>query len=227
MADNIWRPQGFKIKIQGVPYDPILALRNFVLPIKHNPNWIEDSSKVTNTGLSAREWFGLVIHALSLSDKTGDYFRVSTENTGSDGSVVRDENSEQLAVVVEQTLATYREDGDLMDVIRRRIENKSSKRKPYAENKHLVVLCNKPGDLRQNEVAQIVAKSEFDIVNVIALTDSQEGRHYICFLFDADNAQSAVHICPITESKLWQAAIDIYDNEQVTNQQEPNSRPSP
>lgn len=214
MTDNKWRPHGFEIKIQGVVYDPIPALRNFVLPIKHNPNWIENSKSVTNTGLSSREWFGLALHAIALTDKTGDHFQVATENTGGDGCIVRQERDDALAILVEQTLVTHRERGELMEVVRRRIGIKSSKGKGYAENKHLVVLCNKPGDLKESEIAQIVAESEFNIVNVIAFQANHQGRHFLSFLFDADNNKAAVHRSPISEPKLWEAVIAFYDQEQ-------------
>lgn len=217
MTDNTWRPKGFPIRIQGVPYHPFQALRNFVLPIKHDPNWIEDSREVTNTKLSAREWFGLIIHAICLSDKTGDTFLVSTENTGGDGAVVREENNTLFAVQVEQTLATHKEKGELMDTILKRTTAKSSRGKSYAENKHLIVLCNKPGDLVEADLAKAVADSEFDIVNVIAFEDSHQGKHFLSFLFDKENSLSAVHKCPIIEQKLWQAAIDIYNEEQAHN----------
>lgn len=214
MADNKWRPHGFEVKIQGVVYDPVAALRNFVLPIKHDPNWIENSKPVTNTGLSSREWFGLALHAIALTDKTGDYFQIATENTGGDGALVRRENGESLAVLVEQTLVTHLEEGSLMDVVQRRIIAKSSKGNSYAANKHLVVLCNKPGDLNESEVAKMVASSKFNIVNVLAFQADHRGRHFLSFIFDADYDIAAVHRFPIPEPKLWRAVIALYDREQ-------------
>jgi hypothetical protein len=214
MPDNAWRPNGYKIKVQGVPYQWPLALRNFVLPIKDQKDWIENSKNVTSTGLSAREWFGLIIHAVAMSDLSGDEILVSTENTGGDGAIIRVENGENMAILVEQTLATHKEDGDLLELIERRVGAKSSKGKNYAENKHLVVLCNNNGDLIEKELARIVSEGVFDIVNIIGYQDNKQGRHFLSFMFDKDLPDKAIHRMAIYEDKLWQAAIDIYDEEQ-------------
>lgn len=216
MTDNTWRPDGVKIKVQGVPYDPFQALRNFVLPTRHIPDWIEDSKDVTNTGLSAREWLGLILHALALTDKTGEYVQVATENTGGDGAIVRNENGAQNAVLVEQTLATHKEKGKLLEVIERRVNHKSSRGENYALNKHLVVYCNNNGDLNEKELYPIVEKGLFNIVTVIGFQDNEKGRHFLCFVFDKDTPDEAIHKCAIKEPEFWQRAIDIYNNDQTT-----------
>jgi hypothetical protein len=216
--DNSWKPQGYKIKIQGVPYHWPLALRNFVLPIKHQKDWIENSKNVTTTGLSAREWFGLIIHAIAMSDMSGDEILVATEDTGGDGAIIRVENGENMAVLVEQTLATHKENGDLLEVIERRVKAKSSRGENYAENKHLVVFCNNNGDLIEKKLAKIVSEGLFDIVNVIGYQDNEQGKHFLSFIYDKDVSDKAVHRMAIYEDKLWQAAIDIYENEQAAKE---------
>ncbi|MFZ2126505.1 MAG: hypothetical protein WAV04_03275 [Candidatus Microsaccharimonas sp.] len=212
--DYSWKPDGHKIKVQGVPYQWPLALRNFVLPVRHQDGWIENSKNVTNTGLSAREWFGLVVHAVAMSDVSGDEILVATEDTGGDGAVVSVENGENMAVLVEQTLATHKEDGDLLDVIRRRVRAKSSMGENYAENKHLVILCNNNGDLIEKKLAKIVSIGMFDIVNIIGFQDNEQGRHFLSYIFDKDVPNKAIHRMVIDDSKLWQAAIDIFEEEQ-------------
>lgn len=214
MADNTWRPDGVKITVQGVPYDPFQALRNFVLPIRHTAGWIEDSKDITNTGLSGREWLGLILHALSLTDKTGEYVQVATDDTGGDGAIVRNENGVKHAVLVEQTLATHREKGELLEVIERRVNHKSSRGENYALNKHLVVYCNNNGDLNEKELYPIVAKGLFNIVTIIGFQDNHKGRHFLCFVFDKDSPDEAIHKCAISEPEFWQAAINIYEQEQ-------------
>ncbi len=214
MTDNTWRPDGAKITIQGVPYDPFQALKNFVLPIRHILGWIEDSKDITNTGLSGREWLGLILHALSITDKTGEYVQVATDDTGGDGAIVRKENGVQHAVLVEQTLATYKEKGKLLEVIERRVSKKSSRGENYALNKHLIVYCNNNGDLNEKELYPIVAKGLFNIVTVIGFQDNAKDRHFLCFVFDKDSPRKAIHKCAISEPEFWQAAIDIYEKEQ-------------
>ena len=155
-----------------------------------------------------------VIHAVAMSDVSGDEILVATENTGGDGAVVSVENGENMAVLVEQTLATYKEDGDLLEVIRRRVGAKSSKGENYAENKHLVVLCNNNGDLIEKELAKIVSLGMFDIVNIIGFQDNEQGRHFLSYIFDKDVSDKAIHRMAIDNKKLWQAAIDIFEEEQ-------------
>lgn len=213
MTDNSWQPNGYKIRIQGTPLQWPLALRNFVLPIKHQSGWIENSKNVTNTELSAREWFGLILHAIALSDASGDVFLVSTENTGGDGAVVCYENGAGTAVLVEQTLVTHKENGKLLEIIKRRVEAKSAKGENYAENKHLVVFCNNDGDLIEKELIKIIKGGGFDIVNVIGFSESEQGRHYLSFIFDKDAPEGVIHRMAIKEPELWQAAIEVYDNE--------------
>lgn len=217
MTDSTWRPDGVKITVQGVPFDPFQALRNFVLPIRHTPGWIEESKDVTNTGLSAREWLGLILHALSLTDKTGEYVQVATEKTGGDGAVVRNENGTQHAVLVESTLATYKEKGELLEIIERRVNRKSNRGENYALNKHLVVYCNNNGDLDEKKLYPIVAKGLFNIVTVIGFQDNEKGRHFLCLVFDKDTPGKTIHRCAIKEPEFWQAAIDIYKKEQIDN----------
>ena len=197
-------------------------MRNFVLPIRHKKNWIEDSRDVTNTGLSAREWLGLILHALVLTDKTGEYIQVATDKTGGDGAIVRDENGVLHAVLVEQTLATHMEKGDLLEVIERRVNKKSSKGENYSLNKHLIVYCNNNGDLNEKELFQIVAKGKYNIVTIIGFQDNHKGRHFLCFLFDKDSPDKAIHKCAISESKFWQEAIDIYNEELKNSTQSSN-----
>lgn len=218
MADNLWRPDGYVIKIQGVPHYWPVALRKFVLPIKHQSNWIENSKSVTNTGLSPREWFGLIIHAVAMYDFTKNIYLVATENTGGDGAIVWEENGKNVAVLVEQTLATHKESGQLLDIVRRRVIAKSSKGENYADNKHLVVLCNNNGDLIESELAKIVSSGAFDIVNVIGYQDNEQGRHWLSFIFDKDKSEKSIHKMAIYEDKLWQAAIEIYNEEQSKSQ---------
>ncbi len=215
MADKYWRPNGLKVKIKGTSMDPIQALRNFVLPLKDSPNWIEDSKEVTNTHLAAREWFGLILHAITLSDHTGDYFEVATENTGRDGAVVREEDRVKFAVIAEQTLVTHKERGELMEVLKKRIKAKDDKGEQYAENTHLVVLCNKEGELNYSELRETIKKSRFNVITIIVLAKLKEGNHFLCYLFDKDSPQEPIHICPVTESALWEEAIKIYDSEKV------------
>jgi len=214
MTDNSWQPDGHKIRIRGTPLLWPQALRSFVLPVRHQPDWIENSRNVTNTGLSAREWFGLILHAIALTDASGENFYVSTENTGGDGAVVNYENGEGMAVLVEQTLATHKENGEFLEIIKRRVDSKSAKGENYAANRHLIVFCNNNGDLIEKELTKVVNEGRFDIVNIIGFAENEQGRHFLSFIFDKDFSEGAIHRMAIKEPELWQAAIDIYDDEQ-------------
>ena len=138
MTDYTWRPNGLPIKAQGIAVDPYLAFKHFVMPGLSDPNWIEDSDKITDTNMSKREWIGLIIHAIALMDKTGDSLRVAKMLDNDDGGLVRGESE---AVYVEQTLATHRnkKHNTLLETVADRVEDKSSNGENYAANRHLIV----------------------------------------------------------------------------------------
>lgn len=209
MVDYTWKPKGLKVQIQAVSIEPIVAFKLFVLPVMNNPGWIENSKDVTDTGLSSREWLGLIIHALSLMDKTDEDFMVAKEDTGGDGALVRYNNGKNEGVLVEQTLATHMEGNDLLKIVERRVRHKSSKGENYAANKHLVVLCNIDGDLKEAELARIVSEGQFNIVNIIGFHEDEKGRTFISLVFDRDYSDKPIHRCALDEIKIRDAAINL------------------
>ena len=142
MTDYTWKPKGSPIKAQGIAVDPYLAFKLFVLPGLNDPNWIEDSDKITDTNMSKREWTGLIVHAIVLMDKTGDRLRVAKMLENDDGGLVRGESE---AVYVEQTLATHRnkKHDNLLDTVADRVADKSSNGENYAANRHLIVFSSR------------------------------------------------------------------------------------
>lgn len=202
-TDYTWRPNGVPIKAQGIAADPYLAFKLFVLPGLNDPNWIEDSTKITDTNMSKREWAGLVIHAIALMDLTGDSLRVAKMLDNDDGGLVRGESE---AVYVEQTLATHRNKRHktLLETVEARVTSKSSNGQNYAENRHLIIFCNMDGDLQEDELAKIVSKGRFNIVNIFGFNGKD--RHYLSLLFDRDKADAPIHRCAISEAKLIEQA---------------------
>jgi hypothetical protein len=203
MTDYTWRPKGLPIKAQGIAVDPYLAFKLFVLPGLNDPDWIEDSSKVTDTNMSKREWVGLIVHAIVLMDKTGDSLRVAKMLDNDDGGLVRGENE---AVYVEQTLTTHKnkKHKTLLNTVAERVSDKSSNGDNYAANRHLIVFCNMDGDLQEAELAKIVSNGRFNIVNVFGFNSID--RHYLSLLFDRDNVNEPIHRCAIGEAKLIEQA---------------------
>ena len=202
-TDYTWRPKGMAIKAQGVSIDPILAFKHFVMPALGNVNWIEDSSKVTDTTMSKREWIGLIVHAIALMDLTGNDLQVAKMLENDDGGLVRG-NSE--AVYVEQTLATYRDKryNTLLEAVEGQVQAKSSRGQNYADNRHLIVFCNMNGDMQENELARIVSKGSFNIVTIFGFDDKT--RHYLAYVFDKDKSDAPIHRCAISEAKLIEQA---------------------
>jgi len=203
MADYTWRPKGIAIKGQGISIDPILAYKYFVLPGIGDPNWIEDSSKITDTGMSKREWIGLIIHAIALMDLTGDKLLVAKMLDNDDGGLVRGKGD---AIYVEQTLATHRDKKykSLEDAVAGQVRSKSSKGQNYAENRHLIVLCNIDGKLEEDRLATIVSEGRFNIVNIFGFNGKD--RHYLSYIFDKDKPNAPIHKAAISEARLNKAA---------------------
>jgi hypothetical protein len=204
--DYTWRPNGFAIKAQGVAISPILAFKHFVLPALGDANWIEDSSKVTDTTMSKREWIGLIIHAIALSDLTGDEIRVAKMLDNDDGGLVRGESE---AVYVEQTLVTHRDKKykNLLEAVAGQVQAKSSRGQNYADNRHLIVFCNINGDMQEDELAKIVSQGSFNIVNIFGFNSND--RHYLSLLFDRDKSDAPIHKTVINETELVKAANEL------------------
>ncbi|MDB5179427.1 MAG: hypothetical protein JWN12_59 [Candidatus Saccharibacteria bacterium] len=205
--DYTWRPNGLPIKAQGIALEPILAFKHFVQPALSDVNWIEDSDDVTDTTMSKREWIGLIVHAIALSDLTGDKLRVAKMLDNDDGGLVRGESE---AVYVEQTLATYRDNKkhkSLLEAVDARVQSKSSKGQNYADNMHLIVFCNINGDMQEDELAKIVSKGRFNIVNIFGFNSND--RHYLSFLFDKDKPDAPIHRVAISEAELVKAANQL------------------
>lgn len=102
-----------------------------------------------------------------------------------------------------------------MEVLRKRVKAKDDRGEQYAENTHLVVLCNKDGDLHYSELSKIIKNSRFNVITIIVFAKLKEGRRFLCYLFDKDTPQKPIHICPVNESALWEEAIKIYDTEKA------------
>lgn len=202
MTDYTWKPNGLVIKTQGVPIEPILAFKHFVMPGLGDANWIEDSSNVTDTGMSKREWAGLIIHAIALMDLTDDKLLVAKMLDNDDGGLVR-RNSE--AVYVEQTLATHRDKKTktLEEAVANRISDKSSKGENYAENRHLIVMCNMNGTMQEDKLAKIVSGGRFNIVTIFGIGND---RRYLVYIFDKDKPDGPIHRTAISELELIKAA---------------------
>jgi hypothetical protein len=206
MTDYTWRPKGIAIKAQGIAVDPILAFKLFVIPGLGQQNWIEDSSKVTDTGMSKREWIGLVLHALALTDLTGDKLKVAKMLENDDGGLVRG-NSE--AVYVEQTLATHRDKKykSLLEAVEGQVTIKSSKGQNYADNRHLIVFCNMNGDMQEDRLAKVVANGRFNIVTIFGFNGND--RRYLALVFDKDKSDAPIHRYSIREAELIKSAQEL------------------
>lgn len=198
------KPLDEKVNIQARSGNPLEAFHKFVAPGLGNPGWIEDSVYVTDTGMSMREWAGLVVHCLSLMALTGQTFEVAKGDTPGDGLLVRrkgDSSKGGDCVYVEQTLAThraYKEEVSLSRAIKDRVQAKSSRGANYSENTHLVVWCNLDGDFNNDEISKIVAQGGFNIVDIIGFNG--EHRVYKSLVFDKDKGH--VHSFGVLEKDL-------------------------
>src|SRR5690606_17944266 len=116
------------------------------------------------------------------------------------------------AVYVEQTLATHRNKkySTLLETVADRVEDKSSNGENYAANRHLIVFCNMDGDLHETELAKIVSRGRFNIVNIFGFNSND--RHYLSLLFDKDSADGPIHRCEISEAELIEQAKHAQPN---------------
>lgn len=205
-----WRPNGQKVIIQAQAIEPVVAFKAFVLPLLGDVNWIENSRYVSNTGMSAREWAGLVLHAFVLSDATGEDVKVAkTYDTSGDGAVVVSRGYGNEAVLVEQTLVTHKAHTNLETGVAERITAKSSRGENYSENNHLVLWLNITGDIDEKKIASLVANGGYNIVSLCGFREDDMGRYYLCYLFDKDKTDGSIHKISVKESSLIHAAESI------------------
>jgi len=190
MTDFVFKRTDEKVIEQAIAVDPLTAFKKFVAPGLSDPRWIEDSSKITDTDMSKREWAGLVVHCFSLMaiTKTNNMF-IGKGFNGGDGYIVRiyeGKKAQNDFVYIEQTLATHvsNKGKSVADAIHDRIKAKSSKGSNYSENTHLIVWCNMDGDMDVDERYGSVKQGAFNIVNIIAFHSPT--RRYCSFLFDKD-----------------------------------------
>ena len=205
MEEYVWRPKGLRIRDSAVIGSPIVAFEKFVLPGMSNPDWLENSKPVTDTGMSMREWAGLVLHCLSLSDKTNRNMEVGKDYVGGDGLLATTENGKTYGVYVEQTLVTHKAHADLLTGIQERLMSKTSKGESYTANKHLVIWCNIEGQFIPTKLAALVAQGGFNIVDVIGFNSTS--REFSSYLFDRDVADKPIHAWKVSESKLIKSTM--------------------
>lgn len=210
---DAWKPNGMKVTIQARPIHPLYAFKLFVLPFVDEEDWIENGPIVPNKkGMRVREWAGLVLHALTLHDNTEKAIYVGQPHSMyGDGAVMRVNEGKREAVIVEQTLATYKAGQDLNAELERVISKKSneSRGKDYAENNHLIVFSNMNGDFDDKKLMEIVTRSSYNVVNIIGFSSKKvEGwankyeRHYLCYLFNKDFPERPIHHSAINETAL-------------------------
>ena len=206
MEQYVWKPQGIALHEQAKVGDIYQAFKLYVMPGLNNSDWIEDSKPVTDTGMRMREWAGLVLHALSLADLTKDTILIGKDFTGGDGVLMKTIGKRNYGVYVEQTLVTHRAHADLMTGIEERLKAKSDKGEGYSENKHLVIWLNINGDLIPNDLAPIIAKYDFNIVNIIGFNSAN--RTYSCYLYDRSKIKAPIHQFNIVEKDLVDKALE-------------------
>jgi hypothetical protein len=198
MNDYRWRPQGLTIREEAITVHPLIAFEKFVVPGLGVPAWVEDSSNVTDTGMSKREWAGLVVHAFSLMSLTGDRLVVGKDFDGGDGVIVRENSNGYVdGVHVEQTLVTHKRHTDLEQGIKAELAKKSAKQYP---NTHLIIWCNIEGNFDPPAIAQIVSGGAFNIVDVVGFNSGP--RVYQSLLFDKDVLAKPIHSFHVKESDL-------------------------
>lgn len=209
MEEYVWRPSGIRLKESVVIIKPLVAFKHFVMPGLNDVNWIEDGKIITDTGMRKREWAGLILHSICLSDLTDREIDIAKDKIGGDGVIVTNENGNYYGCYIEQTLVTHRsiKHSGVTDGIRERLMDKSSKGESYTDNKHLVIMINQNGEIMPENIARIVSEGGYNIVNVIGYESTT--RHYLCYLFDRENVNEPIHKCAIRESALIEQALAI------------------
>ena len=184
MAEFGFSSQKLQFKEGVIVLEPRKAFQLFVAPRLHDEKWIEDSSKLTDTNMSSREWAGLVAYALSLSQLTGETLLVGKDGRNGDGTIARIRpNGNYDGLFVEQTLLTYRRHNDLLTGIKERIEGKSSKGKNYAGKQDLILWCNINGTVDVDKITAIVESDSNLFGGVAVMGFNKPTNTFVCYIF--------------------------------------------
>jgi hypothetical protein len=180
--------------------DPIKAFHLYVAPGLGERSWVEKSQPVTDTGMSMREWAGLVIHGLALSDLTGEPLLVGKDYRGGDGVIAKSSRlpNHYEGFYVESTLVTHKKYTDLTEGIEERIKEKSKKGENYAHKTQLIVWCNINGDFEVSAIESAVSNGNFQTVDIVGFNDT--GRVYLSLILDKDDG--LIHRYIISERYL-------------------------
>ncbi len=185
----------FGFTTQKLPYkedvtvlEPKKAFEHFVAPRLHDNNWIEDSSKLTDTNMSSREWAGLVVYALSLSQLTGKALLVGKDSRDGDGAVaIALPNGNYDGLFVEQTLLTHRAHDNLLEGVKERIEGKSSKGKSYVGKQDLILWCNIDGTVDIDKITDIIEADSNLFRSVAVIGFNKATNIFMCYIFKKDH----------------------------------------
>lgn len=156
-------------------------LKVVIEPIVRNPKRIRNGRKLKNIALLPREVLGLfllcaVARHIDINDWT-----IGSDPEERDGVVICQSGlREGEAFAVEQVYIPNTLEGNLTQLVICSIVSKSSKGSQYGKDRHLIVLCDKKGDLDHQVIKKSVASNNiFNSYWIIGKSDSLKFEYFV------------------------------------------------
>jgi hypothetical protein len=77
-------------------------------------------------------------------------------------------------------------------------------------------MCNINGQMQEDNLAKIVSQGRFNIVTIFGINDD---RHYLAYVFDKDKVDGPIHRVAIRETGLIQAANELTDKMEPSDEE--------
>lgn len=128
-----------------------------------NPSEFYKSHRISKLNLMPREIFGLfLVYLLSRKILKGanihEHWNISSDPENRDGLIVCTKgNRKNQAFAVEQTIVPKFFDGELEDLIYKAVKKKESLGHDYGKDRHLILYCDKSGNVDFVKVAKMLA----------------------------------------------------------------------
>ncbi|MFZ3301647.1 MAG: hypothetical protein WA152_02975 [Microgenomates group bacterium] len=187
-----------------------LFLKAVVQPSLLTPNAMKSGREWKNIKLRPREAVGLfLVFAVGQFIDPDNTWTIGSDPESQDGVVVCvDGEKKGDAVAVEQVYVPNLEIGEISDLIKNRIEQKTALGIEYAKDRHLVIFCDKSGSLDLSKVSEFLENQEsFMSYWIIARIDAQSWNYLVATPKTSGDPREAYRVKIENDFSDWNVEI--------------------
>lgn len=187
-----------------------LFLKAVVRPSLLTLNAMRTGREWKRIKLRPREAVGLfLVFAVGQFIDPDNIWTVGSDPESQDGVVVCvNGEKEGDAVAVEQVYVPNLEIGEISDLIKRRIEQKTSLGSEYAKDRHLVIFCDKSGSLDLSKVSEFLEDQEsFMSYWIIARVDAPNWNYLVATPKTSGDPRQAYKVRIKDDFSSWEVEV--------------------